>query len=161
MVNVFRRYLMHLVVEDQGLLLWISGVPPTFSIVQNGSCDISDLHSAWTVQGEKWRDVVPRVDELHATLPARGRRPEVSPAEDLILLESDGPILDRLINQGREVQPNGLLSTRTRLTIRALPSEASPPRAPTGTRSGAIPPPGRATPDHGKDLAIGAATSVP
>jgi uncharacterized damage-inducible protein DinB len=81
--------LIHLVAEDQRLSQRLSSQSEVkFPLTEDGPHGISDLHSAWSAQTERWDDVVARIDDIHATLPARGRWPEVAPAEDLILLEA-------------------------------------------------------------------------
>jgi len=80
--------LSHLVDADGRYLLYLEGTPPPPKAGPDPTRTLDELSESLRDQIVRWRLLLDRVDELDVTLPARGDRPEMPHATNLMFAQA-------------------------------------------------------------------------
>jgi uncharacterized damage-inducible protein DinB len=80
--------LSHLISADSRYLRYLEGTPPPPKSVPDPIRTLDELADALRDQAVRWRIVLARADELDITLPARGIRPELPHATNLLFAQA-------------------------------------------------------------------------
>jgi uncharacterized damage-inducible protein DinB len=80
--------LSHLISADSRYLRYLEGTPPPPKTVPDPSRTLDELAEALRDQAVRWRVVLARAGELDITLPARGTRPELPHATNLLFAQA-------------------------------------------------------------------------
>jgi uncharacterized damage-inducible protein DinB len=80
--------LSHMVDADSRYLRYLEGTPPPPKTAPDATRTLDQLADALRDQAPRWRIVLARAGELDVTLPARGERPELPHAANLLFAQA-------------------------------------------------------------------------